>query len=901
MAQAKVRKCCVPSCSNTHETCSSFFRFPNDQRDKKRWKNAIGFPADFEPDINTFVCIKHFMERDVAQKADRKTGQKARLKILSTPRLHLEPIKEEKKTEESDEAKTETAKNSAPIISEETKTVETNGTVDEPKKVDLTLGGLLKELQERESQNFNGKRKRAKLSLVLPMLESVDIYSSDSDCDYQISLNIKKIPRQCHKKVKNDLIANTSSNNLTLNTNSVEDKNVMEKTPEKLKPIAESINPPSEPVIRQPELHLGDDFEDALTPTVIPKQPPRCITAKNSSPNMHPKKRNYRPSTNENSKLSTAVNRATNLILPPKKNYSNIMVASISADGTIVEEMEELVTTPERSSAISQIQVNASQDDLSQLIEVDFSGTIEDPTPVTNNLPPAELLQDTDQGQDTDDETNDGLVRICYECSECKEMFLSKKKTIRHMKQAHNISVSTINGLKGCTKQYPYKNFRMVNGLRAFTCSICLMLYYNVQSLKKHQVLMHAQMLDLEEVPLQQSPPSVNSNIHVCPVCQKSFLEAENLRSHKLLHGNRKSDEIAVYKCEECGLGFEYEAALTRHTIEHHQTLKLYSCEYCNDAFATGADLIEHIQNHLMNKDQTLQTDNDDSAKLSELVLVCPEDNCNMQFKDSKDYYSHILYTHRKVYQDDPKFIEYIQLVDPDTLNEKKTKSPGTQTKFNCRICDRKFSHYSFLKAHEAGKNKFKYECSECNEKTPSKVCLVRHYNVRHDKNIERLHFCTDCPKSFPKKTELLTHIATHRTDGQSTIHHCNLDGCDRIFADQTTYHFHLSRLHPNAKNVGALVCHYENCNQRFRHETLLKQHINDEHYNKISQPKNLNVGTFSVENTSSSTTKEQNIFFGHSDKYPENGSIDLNIPDTLMPEVCLNDVCNEVTIYTDF
>lgn len=97
--------------------------------------------------------------------------------------------------------------------------------------------------------------------------------------------------------------------------------------------------------------------------------------------------------------------------------------------------------------------------------------------------------------------------------------------------------------------------------------------------------------------------------------------------------------------------------------------------------------------------------------------------------------------------------------------------------------------------------------------------------------------------------------------------------------------------------DVGALVCKYEECNQRFRHETLLKQHVSDAHLSKDSQEKDLNVESFSGETTSS--TKEQNIFFGHSDKYV-NGSMDLNIPDSLMPEV-LNDVCNEVTIYTDF
>lgn len=104
----------------------------------------------------------------------------------------------------------------------------------------------------------------------------------------------------------------------------------------------------------------------------------------------------------------------------------------------------------------------------------------------------------------------------------------------------------------------------------------------------------------------------------------------------------------------------------------------------------------------------------------------------------------------------------------------------------------------------------------------------------------------------------------------------------------------------------------------------MLKQHIVDEHLpanvNNSSTTKNtrhqtLNNGDIRVVNSNISTsttaasgeafsrdtnTKDQNIFFGHSEKFDEhnvNGTMDLNIPDSLM----LNDVCNEVTIYTDF
>lgn len=100
------------------------------------------------------------------------------------------------------------------------------------------------------------------------------------------------------------------------------------------------------------------------------------------------------------------------------------------------------------------------------------------------------------------------------------------------------------------------------------------------------------------------------------------------------------------------------------------------------------------------------------------------------------------------------------------------------------------------------GKSRIKYECSACDVRTFSKVCLVRHFNVYHDSACERLHFCNECPKSFVRKTQLLKHMDKHQSKSQQKkIYHCNLDGCDRVFADASTYNFHLSRLHPNAQS----------------------------------------------------------------------------------------------------
>lgn len=161
---------------------------------------------------------------------------------------------------------------------------------------------------------------------------------------------------------------------------------------------------------------------------------------------------------------------------------------------------------------------------------------------------------------------------------------------------------------------------------------------------------------------------------------------------------DRRDKELSVYKCDQCGLGFEYEAALTKHTIENHATLRLYSCEYCSEAYASTTDLHEHMTHHMDRFNSGINAPTEVS-NVSQLCLACPEENCNHTFNDSQSYYSHILYQHRRIYQDDPQFIEFLSTLDPDSLTFEKLESEVTSSgaegaKFSCKLCGRKVNKY---------------------------------------------------------------------------------------------------------------------------------------------------------------------------------------------------------------
>lgn len=686
---------------------------------------------------------------------------------------------------------------------------------------------LLKHLQERHKR----KRSRLKASELLKTLNPSEvIQSSGSECDYEVTFNVKRIPKRLkpdgtvtesekstptapvvatptssaphqppraivYPKIStpstSTSFAITASTPVTLAspTKPISNPNENETVPSSV--ILITVPPPDEPT--QPQhphlepmtstpIRTDDDLEDMLTSSLIMK--PKIIETES-----RPMRRR-----NENAKVQKKNSQSEPTFT------GNIMIASINSDGQIVEQCVEAI--------------EAEGDD--DIIEEDYGEMVEealDPSPTTSTpvvrhttirnpggrspktslkppppkppvqklgrprmvrpqIIPAEKLKEMKEKElaqkqaatvasnaaaseiDSDEEAGDGAIRKCLECKMCKWMFLSTKKAKKHLADVHRLSLID-SDLTKYTKAYPYKNIKPTNGVRAFACSVCLRMYSNVNALKKHQIIQHSSALGLDDKPPgDNKAPLPNTNIHVCHVCKKSFLDPENLRSHLLLHVDGKIDDSNVYKCDQCGLGFEYEAALTKHTIENHATLRLYSCEYCNDAFASSADLFEHVQEHVSKNDQPTNTTNEGS-NISELYLACPEDDCELAFKDSNSYYWHILYEHRKVYQDDPKFIEFLNLVDPDTLtqeepvaaettqpevepeaavvaaaeqveaHEKKTAmttpaasaSTATATsnapyadsslRFTCRLCDRKVSQLNFHQSIEKFINEF--------------------------------------------------------------------------------------------------------------------------------------------------------------------------------------------------
>ena len=62
---------------------------------------------------------------------------------------------------------------------------------------------------------------------------------------------------------------------------------------------------------------------------------------------------------------------------------------------------------------------------------------------------------------------------------------------------------------------------------------------------------------------------------HVCTVCDKRFIQEENLNAHKLVHSGER-----LYSCTQCGKRFSTKSGLWRHKNKNVHTSE-YKCTEC--------------------------------------------------------------------------------------------------------------------------------------------------------------------------------------------------------------------------------------------------------------------------------------------------------------------------------
>lgn len=74
-----------------------------------------------------------------------------------------------------------------------------------------------------------------------------------------------------------------------------------------------------------------------------------------------------------------------------------------------------------------------------------------------------------------------------------------------------------------------------------------------------------------------------------CNVCQKTFLQTDDLRKHNKNH---------LFSCADCNQAFNDQITLTKHTEELHTQDKNFHCSQCDKSFKELRTLRLHLKIH---------------------------------------------------------------------------------------------------------------------------------------------------------------------------------------------------------------------------------------------------------------------------------------------------------------
>ena len=241
----------------------------------------------------------------------------------------------------------------------------------------------------------------------------------------------------------------------------------------------------------------------------------------------------------------------------------------------------------------------------------------------------------------------------------------------------------------------------------------------------------------------EEHPNLFDKVLYTCNVCSKNFTTAHYLRSHMLMHTNKR------FKCDLCDYSDLRKSKVVEHTRLKHPT-KQYKCKFFPKVFKSYLELNDHLTEHVKRKCNFCELEFFDREKFrfhmtkEHSLRKC--DVCRLEFNHREKFLSHMA-THTekndnkgyvcsicgvklktlRIYRmhslnhknsvlvaSFPKSLadKITEFVKPKSIEPEFEKS-GTQF---CYICNETFSKGSFLFLHYYYHHKHTYECFMCGD-----------------------------------------------------------------------------------------------------------------------------------------------------------------------------------------
>ena len=260
------------------------------------------------------------------------------------------------------------------------------------------------------------------------------------------------------------------------------------------------------------------------------------------------------------------------------------------------------------------------------------------------------------------------------------------------------------------------KHERIHDDVNSFKCEPCGKVFSIVSDLKKHQVKhseerpFHCKTCDASF----KSKHSLNihykihKNIkiryHKCIVCSKQFTNIDELKNHKLSHGEKP------FQCNDCEKSYSMQCKLREHKISHTGE-KLYKCKTCNMTFGLRKYLSRHEKSHSQAKQFHCTT-------------------CDKSFRIKTS-----LTVHERIHNGERPYV--------------------------CKTCNKSFTQMSALKNHERiHTGEIPFQCNYCSKRFSQKCSLISHERRAHTG--EKPYECKTCGRRFVQSSDLKAHMKTH-------------------------------------------------------------------------------------------------------------------------------------------
>lgn len=285
---------------------------------------------------------------------------------------------------------------------------------------------------------------------------------------------------------------------------------------------------------------------------------------------------------------------------------------------------------------------------------------------------------------------------------------------------------------------------------------------------------------------------NVLNNLYVLKIENENALSMDEVTDKE----NSSNEDDKVYDCDECNICFPMMQMLKHHrdTVHVQENVKgvkdilenmtanmTYSCSFCDYESTNKSTFYSHInRKHSAKRAVRRRSKRRTITKPQEYSC----DTCGFKCQSRRRLKEHLDRKHGSEYKFDCEYCGKKFKVKGDMRLHVRFKHK--ETPIICDVCGKTCSNSNSLYVHQKWAHfKPKYECDICKRRMVTQENLDQHILLQHERR--ESFVCEECGKSFSENHRLKQHMMTHTGDRPYDCHICG-----KSFARRTAYRQHL-------------------------------------------------------------------------------------------------------------